>query len=156
MTNELPKSFRDLSVKELRRSALEDFAVEVDPKASKDEAIAALVESGVSWADYVAQHPEVVPAPEQAEVVTTENLEADATNVAEPTKIRVAEELQVNPGEQFLIKMVRENPLYETRGYRFTKEHPYNLVSAEDAEYILSREDGFRQAFPSELQEFYG
>ena len=51
-------SFESLKVAELRRAADEDFAVEVGEKASKPEVLAALVESGVTWDMYLAQHPE--------------------------------------------------------------------------------------------------
>lgn len=141
MTEKKPTRFEDLSTAELRRSAIEDFAVDVEPDANKKVVIAALAESGVGWSDYVAQHPEAAPVQEE----TTKE-----------TVIRVKEEVVANPEEKFLVKMTRENPLYQTRGYTFTKEHPYQLVSSADVEYILSNEDGFRQAYPSELQEFYG
>lgn len=157
MSKELPKKFNDLDVDELYRSAIEDFAlaVEESDKGKKKVLVAAFAEGGVSWADYVAQHPEVAPEPEE-NVVTTTTVVETKTEPVEPTKIVTAEAIKPQQGEQYLIKMTRENPLFETRGHRFTKEHPYALVSAADAQYILAKEDGFRQAFPDELAEFYG
>lgn len=153
------KSFKDLKIEELRRSAVEDFAVEIGEKDGKDIIIAALVESGVSWSDYVAQHPEVAPIEETpVAVVTSKTVTSTETIAPVPTEeivVRVKEEVVSAPTDKFLIKMVRENLMYETRGHRFTKQHPYALVSPADAQYILSKEDGFRQAFPDELQEFY-
>lgn len=161
MTTKLPTKFKDLGVKELRRSAIEDFAVEVDEKASPEEVILALTESGVTWADYVAQHPDVAPAtPEPAPVVVNNVItSADVAPSREEAPIAkeeivVQEPLEVG-AKPYLIKMTRENPLFQTRGYTFTSSHPYQLVKAEDAEYVL-QEDGFRQALPSELSEFYG
>lgn len=152
-----PNKFRDLSVGELRRSAVEDFAVDVNEDDNKDSVLAALTESGVKWSDYVAQHPEVA---ERSEVVTSADVAGDVSESlsveAEPVVVRTAERPSYKPNEKLLIKMVRENPLYETRGYRFTQQHPYALVTPEDADYILTREEGFRQAVPSELQEYYG
>ena len=146
-----PTAFRDLDVKELRRSAIEDFAVAVSDRDSKDAVLAALTESGVKWADYVAQHPEVAPDKEESAKVVEEVVEE------KPVKenVRVAEAPVMNQGDKFLIKMTRDNPLYEVRGHRFTTEHPYAIMSVEDAQYVLKHEDGFRQAFPDELAEYY-
>lgn len=172
-TEDLPQRFEDLKPTELYRSAIEDFAIDVAPedKNKKTVLLAAFLESGVTWADYVAQHPEVAPAPDPVEeklkiggVVTSSDVAGDVSDSLtvendredEPVVIRTAEAPVYRPNEMLLIKMVRENPLYETRGYRFTKENPYHLVSPADASYILRNEDGFRQAFPDELQEFYG
>jgi hypothetical protein len=58
--------------------------------------------------------------------------------------------------QTYLIKMNRPNVSYQTRGHTFTQEHPYAIVSADDADYILSKEDGFSIASPSELKEYYG
>lgn len=157
MSDKKPTGFKDLSVAELRRSAVEDFAVDVSDVDNKQVVIAALAESGVQWKDYVAQHPEVAP---DDNVVKSGGVDSSVLSVEEPADepvgdVIVAQPVSAKPTDKFLIKMTRNNPLYETRGYRFTQEHPYNLVSPEDAEFILSREDGFRQAFPSELEEFY-
>ena len=148
-----PKAFKDLKVAELRRSAIEDFAVEVGEKDSAESVIAALFEAGVEWKDYVEQHPEVAPDEPAPVVKETTREEVIPLN---PSEVRVQEGVDTAGPQPFLIKMERENPLYQTRGYTFTKENPYCLVRPEDVEYILSKEDGFRQALPSELQEFYG
>ena len=159
-------SFDKLGVKELRRSAEEDFAVEIDPKANKQEVLAALAESGVTWDLYLEAHPEVAAAEAEAAAVaeapeTTDNGVVTAAQMAQPeapveTKIVVKEEVPLQSREEWLIKMVRANPLYEVRGHRFTQENPFALVSPADAEYLLTREDGFRQATPTELQTYYG
>lgn len=160
------KSFKDLDVEELRRSAVEDFAVDVEPDANKKEILAAILETGITWADYVKQHPEVAQTEEpnreqeqsRGNVVTSSDVtgSTDEPVAAEPVAVRVAEPVIKETADKYLIKMVRDNVLYETRGYRFTQEHPYALVNANDAQYILAKEDGFRQAFPDELEEFYG
>lgn len=163
MSDKKPTAFKDLDVKELRRSAVEDFAVEATSSDNKQTVIAALVEAGVTWADYVAQHPEVEPEPVVLEtapenVVTSASIEAGniSTDTITPNKIHVQEPLAPTPTDKYLVKMTRENPRYDTCGYTFTQSHPYALVSGADLEYILQNEDGFRQAFPSELAEFYG
>lgn len=172
-----PERFEDLDKDELVRSAIEDFAVDLsdDEKKSKKNVIAALVESNIVWTDYVAQHPEVAPEPvpeavvtsnapshgtvgnDREEVVTPGDFDS-AVEHTETTEIHVAKPVvdAVAPSDKYLLKMVRENELYQTRGYTFTVEHPYALVEAVDAQWILENEDGFRQAFPAELQDFYG
>lgn len=152
--SEKPNKFSDLDVNELRRSAIEDFAVEVGAEDSKKIVLAALTESGVAWADYVAQHPEVAPEEEEKAVDAPVNV-VKSQKPTPPEKVRVKEEIPAETGEKFLIKMTRENPLFEVRGYRFTSSHPYALVDAADVEHILTKEEGFRQALPSELQDFY-
>lgn len=169
------ESFNDLEEKELYRSAIEDFALDVSPEDNKEALVAAFIETGVTWADYVAQHPEVKPAveekvvvaeqfdpnqrvpepPRAGAVVTSKQVLGQEEEVTTPT-VNVQKPLEVKANEQYLIKMTRENPVFETRGHRFTQKHPYALVNGEDYEYIITREDGFRQALPSELSEFYG
>lgn len=162
MTDTKPTQFSDLGIKELRRSAVADFAVDIKSTDKEEVVLAALLESGVTWADYVAQHPEVAPEEEPKAnpgVVTAASInEAPVApvNVAPAGQVRVAENPVKNLDDTFLIKMTRQNPLYETRGYKFTQAHPYALVNAKDAQYILSKEEGFRQAFPDELAEYYG
>jgi len=167
------KSFSDLNKSELIRSALEDFAIDLseDESATKATVLAAFAESNIVWEDYVSQHPEV--APEPAPVAITSNapshgtvgedtVEGFLTPVVEveddaPGQIVVAQPAVVAaPNDQYLLKMTRENPLFQTRGYEFTEEHPYALVTPADAQWILEHEDGFRQAYPQELAEFYG
>jgi hypothetical protein len=165
-----PTSFNDLDVKELRRSAVEDFAVPVEETDNKKAVLAAFVEAGVSWKDYVAQHPEVKPdpAPEPVvhETVTQTVIERDtepqregsvitAAAMQAPVEPVVAQPVVAPEGQPWLIKMTRENERFDVRGYSFTKRHPYALVKPEDVPYILEQEDGFRQAYPTELAEFY-
>jgi hypothetical protein len=158
------KSFEDLDRAELYRSAIEDFAVDVPENANKKELIAAFVETGITWKDYVAQHPEVAPKEEEKFVDReTEPVRPGAVVTSAAVKGEVPEKKEeiivaqpaVQATGKYLIKMTRDNTIYETRGYRFTKEHPYALVEPEDASYILEVEDGFRQALPSELADFY-
>lgn len=189
-----PVKFNDLKPEELYRSAIEDFALPIreEDKGKKQVLVAAFAEGGVSWDDYVSQHPEFAPAvsappappvdpaaptnatngvaehdvtqripePARGGVVTTGNINGteDPLSVepVESINIIVAEPVAATSRDMFLIKMIRENPLYEVRGHKFTSTHPYALVSPDDYEYILNHEDGFRQATPSELQEFYG
>jgi hypothetical protein len=158
---DIMKSFDDLDRDELYRAAIEDFAVPVEEEDNADVIRAALLEDGIKWQDYKNLHPELFPVeevveripepPRAGQVVTSSDLKA--APVVEQT-IRVAEPLVLRANEPWLIKMTRENILFEVSGYRFTQDHPYALVAAEDVEDVLN-EDGFRQAKPSELADFY-
>lgn len=54
-----------------------------------------------------------------------------------------------------LLKMDRKNPSFQAYGHTFTREHPYALVSEDEAQQIIDTFDGFRLASPSEAKSFY-
>ena len=137
-------SFEKLSKSELVRTAEEDFAVDVDRSWPKAKIIEELKNSGVDFAMYLEQNPD--KAEEFSEV---------PANVSNEPVVKTAPPVKEENEEKILIKMLRENPLYEIGRYRWTQKHPYALVSIKDAERILIKEDGFRQATPGELQEYY-
>lgn len=151
--NDDAASFKDLDTKELREAATA-FAVDSDEVIAKSNAVtlrAALAENGVTWKMYMDMFH---PAAEE-NTVKSEDVAPTKEEVGE-TVIITKEEKPVLPvNEQYLIKMVRENPLFEIAGFRFTQDHPYVLMNAAQAQVVL-QEDGFRQAHPAEVQEFYG
>jgi len=61
----------------------------------------------------------------------------------------------VVPEDRSLIKMTRNNPVYEVRGYRFTREMPYVFVDAADVDFLVEIEGGFAVAKPSEVESFF-
>lgn len=154
MSKENPEGFADLEIGELRRTAVEDFAVDIKADANKKTVLAALVEDGVEWEQYATlkglNSPEPEPDPEAAPEVET----ADAGIYEPEVEIITAEALPKT--QKYLVKMERANVRYDTRGYRFTQEHPYSLVDPKDIDYILETEKGFRMATPRELEEYYG
>jgi len=117
----------------------EDFAVDVKATDNKATIIAALVEDGVTWDMYKAAFPD----PEDEPDVTPE-----APVAEKPAVVREVPKV--------LVKMERQNPRFEIRGYTFSKQHPFVPVTEEDANYIISHLDGFRIAMPQEAQDFYG
>lgn len=161
-------SFDKLKTIDELREAAEDFAVELkeDEKKSKKLIAAALLESGVTFEDYLKIHPEqrekyapeTIKKEEPQNVVTSEQVAPvrNEEEAPELTEVVTKEETpNLTTQQQWLVKMERKNPLFEVAGHRFTQEHPYALMSAEDAEVAL-REHGFRQAYPSEIAEYYG
>jgi len=56
---------------------------------------------------------------------------------------------------KILLKMERKNPSMSIKGHNFTQRHPYQLVPASDAEFIILNYKGFRQALPAEVERYY-
>lgn len=137
-------SFEKLGKTELLRAADEDFAVEVDKSWPVKKIIEALNASGVDFGMYLAAHPE-----RKAEFVDIPE------NIVQGNVTPVAAPVEADNERKILVKMLRANPLYQIGKYRWTNKHPYQLVSEKDADRILIREEGFRQATPSELNDYY-
>ena len=131
-------SFETLKKEDLLKIA-EEFGSDVKPSDTKAVIIATLNEDGVTW--------------EQAAALDKQVAEKDAELKAEKAS---ADAQAKAVEEQMLLKMTRANPTYEVRGYRFTKVHPFAVVAASDAEWIVDNVEGFRYATPREAQEYYG
>lgn len=134
-------SYEQLNNDVLRQVA-EHFGVDLEPKDTKKVIIGKLVEDGVSWDMYKEAFPDIedIPDEPQPEAPVEEKKEEPAT---------------VRPKPTVLLKMERQNPLFEIRGYSFSKDHPFLPVTEEDANYIISNIEGFRIAMPKEAEEFY-
>ncbi len=143
-----PSKFEDFDVEVLRAIAVEEFGVEVGPNDNKKELLAALVEDGVTWDNYVANHPDAKAKPEKQLSV-----KEAVKNISEQEIITATNPVN-NADAKYLVIMERDNPLFEISGYRFTNTNPYALVTADAADKIL-KEPGFRLAGPGELKEFY-
>ncbi len=130
-------SFKNLKQPELKKAA-EDFGVELPGGIISNAKIIELLEAdGVTY----EQWAKLQPKKEEDEAVEVETEE----EAEEP----VGEERNT------LIKMTRANPTFEDRGYRFTRENPYALVTEDDAEWFIETYEGFKIASPKELREFY-
>ena len=129
-------SFDTLKVAELKQIA-EDFAVDLNGLGGKKDIIAALAEEGVTWAIY-----------QKAKGIEEEEKEMNETLTKAAPKV-------VNKEDMVLVKMIRPNFSYETRGHRFTKEHPFVAMDKDTAQAIFDKEEGFVMATPAEVQEFY-
>ncbi len=160
-------SFDKLKRDALYELATENFAVEVSETANKQQIIAALAENGVTWemakvfdknAAAVAEETEAAPQPAPGVITSAQ---AQMKEVPQPAPV-VEEEDKPEPvsvattQDFLLLKMERENPRYEIRGYKFTQKDPFVLVKSSDADFILTHEEGFKQASPSEAKEYYG
>lgn len=129
--------FETLSVRELKE-ACAYFGVESEKRTGKENFIFALEQDGISYEDYVLWR-----AREKGNVDDVLPEIEPVVSKAEPT------------GPQVLVKMDRANPRYDTYGHTFTKDHPFVLMSENDAQEIFDHEEGFRIATPREASEFY-
>lgn len=168
-------SFTQMKRDDLYELATENFAVDVEQTATKNQIIAALAENGVTWemaktfdenARALAEEQgeeEPQPAPG---VITADAVKGAATLTLSDTPVETVEYTEmaqpvvaapapVEP-EVVLVKMERENPRYDIRGYKFTRKDPFALVKEDDADYILSNVEGFKVASPREAKEYYG
>lgn len=55
-----------------------------------------------------------------------------------------------------LIRMKRMNPTFEFRKYKFTQDHPFALMTEDDAVAIMTLEKGFSRATVQEAEQYYG
>lgn len=118
------------------------FGVEVSEDASKKDICAAFAAADppVTWELYKESFPDI------------EATKDDDDDVNEKTG---AAKQFTTSDEPVVIKMERGNPRYEVRGYKFTKEHPFLVVSRPDADFIVNNVFGFRIATTEEVKKYY-
>lgn len=119
--------------------------VENEKDLTKAIIIAEFVEQGVTWEIYKEAFPDIEDIPDEPRV---------DVKTPEPEEDDLVEEFK-KPEQTVLLKMERQNPLLQIRGYTFKRDHPFVPVSQADAEYILTHETGFKIAMPSEAEAFY-
>lgn len=157
-----PKAFKDLKRPELIAAA-QSFGT--DDEGTNEAIRADLEEAGVTWEMYVKafklEGHEDIPDPEElafAQVDEENLIDGDDEGVNEVSEvITAAPTPTLAPADKYLIKFIGENPYFEFGKYKFTADKPYGIMPAADAQKALVQEPTkFRQAFPAELQEFYG
>ena len=133
-------SFESMKLEELR-SVAEGFGVEIGTVKTKKAIVELLDEEGVTFDLY--QKFFSSDKDEAAEYVDDINIRNQQLNLP-------------SPGDDIiLVKMDRQNGLYETGGFTFTREHPYVAMAPWQAQAIFDTETGFRPATPKEIQEYY-
>jgi hypothetical protein len=137
-----------MSLQKFKKAELEDKAVEigldVPEGATKKELEAFLDDAGVVEEDFaVEEEAAVEPAADESE-------ETESAPVVEEEP-----DEQVKR-EDVLVKMDRQNVYYGTRWGEFSRQHPFKVLSWEDAKALMDNETGFRLANPSEAEEYYG
>lgn len=130
-------SFTTLKIAELRQIA-EDFAVDLPNSKNKAEIIAALAEEGVTWDVYQK---------------TIKNIEEETVETEEV--LPKFDPKKEQPEDTVLVRMTRANFRYDAMGFTFTREHPFVAMPTDKAEEIFEKEEGFRLATATEVQDFY-
>jgi hypothetical protein len=64
-------------------------------------------------------------------------------------------ETEEDEEDEALVKYERKNPTWEAAGYTFTQKHPFASVPVSVAEFLITKQKGFRLALPSEVTEYY-
>ena len=147
-------SFNQLK-KDLLRQVAEDFAVDVEDDATKDQIIAALAADGVTWDMYKKAFPDEEDQDDAKPKTTDDVDDEDDEDDDEADSKEDARKQYKKKSSLVLLKMTRSNGTYEVRGHRFTRDHPYLPVSEDDANFILDNIEGFKIATPREAEEYY-
>lgn len=149
----------------------DEFVLEVEDTDDEDELRAAVAE--VRQEEIALSFPEFKDRleletdeddEEESALVTSDNTpkkgaakkaakKAPAKKAA--AKTAEAKSKTVVPDDRTLLKMTRNNPVYEVRGYRFTRQMPYVFVKNEDVDFLIEVEGGFTVAKPSEVESFF-
>lgn len=133
-------SFDSMKLVDLKAVA-ENFGVELGSAKTKKEVLAALEEEGVTYdlfqKFFSAEKDDV------SDHVDGLQLRNQTISIPDPND------------EMILVKMDRQNGMYQTGGFTFTREHPYVAMAPWQAQSIFDNEIGFRPATPKEIQEYY-
>jgi DNA gyrase/topoisomerase IV subunit A len=163
-------SLNDLNKDELEKIA-DEFALDTD--LEEDELRAEVAK--LSKAEVALSFPELADRLEDDEededeevaLVTSETTPKKGTakkaakkTTAKKATTKTAEATPVKsktvvPDDRTLLKMTRNNPVYEVRGYRFTRQMPYVFVKTEDVDFLIEVEGGFAVAKPTEVEAFF-
>lgn len=137
------KNFRELTVAELQDVA-DAFGVDFESGSNKNSKISELAENGVT----IEMWNEITAAAEPDEENAPEEDDDDDVR-PEPPRVEKPED------DKVLVKMTRFNNTYHIRGYQFSRQHPFALVTEDDADYLCRVDGGFQMATPREAREFY-
>lgn len=133
-------SFESMKLDELKTVA-DNFGVDTENAKTKKLLISLLDEEGVTYDLYNKFYSAEKDNPEEyVENFQTRNQQLNLPN---------------NTNDIVLVKMDRQNGLYETNGFAFTREHPFVAMAPWQAQQIFDSENGFRPATPREIQEYY-
>lgn len=169
-------SFEKLSEADIKTAAAM-FGVDLDSsmnqkgRVSPKLAAAAFAEEGVTFDMYTELAAKQEQARQEAEAAEAEQAALEEQRLAAAIKsTHEMEEEDVEPEADFvpapkrrkrpastdiLVKMDRQNSYYEVRGKIFSREHPFVLMSEDEAQAIFDTEWGFRVATPREAAEYY-
>lgn len=123
------------------RTVADNFGVDLDGAKTKKDVLAVLEEEGITYDLY--QKFFSAEKDDVAEHVDDFQVRTQSLNIPDPGE------------ELILVKMDRQNGMYQTGGFTFTRDHPYVAMAPWQAQTIFDNETGFRPATPKEIQEYY-
>lgn len=133
-----------MRVADLRQVA-ESFGVGLEPNAKKESILVELEENGVTWDQYTKFKEAAENTPQE-----------EPESPREQRSQILAEAHERFSNSQQLLKMVGKNASFEVLGFKFSQSHPFNFMSAKEAQDIIDfYPDKFRMASPREAEEFY-
>ncbi len=139
------------------------YFIEFPEGATKPEMLAVLRQNNITQAqvddvDFDAPLPTgdepVVVSPTEG-IITTADIVADEPEPVASATTAAPVQVETSEPDTQLLKYERQNNSFEILTYRFTREHPFQVVSSRDADYIVRNIPGFRPALASEAAEFY-
>jgi len=132
-------SFELMKLDELKTVA-DGFGVELGNAKTKKAILSALEEEGVTYDLYEKFFAAEKDEPEE---------------YVDDIHVRVQQQQAQDSDDVILVKMDRQNGMYQTGGFTFTRDHPYVAMAPWQAQAIFDNETGFRPATPKEIQEYY-
>lgn len=149
-----------MALSDINKDELQAFAeeVKVDSEGKKDELVERLESEGYTEEDVKSFQEGTFQAADDAEGGDDDEqdpVEAANQKVEEATGLRQADDEEEDDEEKLLIRLSGPFSSITTNGIRFTQEHPFVPVKRSVADELLKSES-FRQAHPSEADEFYG
>jgi hypothetical protein len=150
-------SFDKMKFEELVQVA-EDFAVDITGLTTKGQVLGAIADDGVLYEKYAE-----LKAAKEANLAEIEAAALAEKAFEEEEDLEPVEDTIVAPvkkgrkpkEEMVVVKMHRPNFYYEVGDKVFTKEHPFVVMTPEEAQDIFDHEEGFHLATPRETQEYY-
>lgn len=151
-------SFNNLNKEKLLLAA--EFAnVDVTEDNTKAEIVAALEEANFSWSSYKKFVEADDRVPGEA-LNQAPHHEAPRQGTAKEPFAEPAAQAAQQFNQMVLLKMERQNGTFEILGKRFTKQQPFQVMSADEAQEVIDAAaqmgGGFRIATPAEAKSYFG
>jgi hypothetical protein len=133
--------------------AAQMFGVDYEESWGKSAFVAAFLEEGVTYDQYVKLKKIMEDAADKDHVDEESESFEEESSSSEDKSEGFSDVPAVK--DKVLVKMERENPHYIINGMVFTKDNPFALATEEQYEEIVKREKGFRLATQEEAKAFY-
>lgn len=118
------------------------FGVDYEESDTKEVLVKKLEDDGVTYESYLKFEEEITGKKEEATVKES----------VEPNQMTAEAQF-----DKVVLRLCHPNPVFETHGFRFTKDNPFVAMPSGEAQIILDTYlDGkFKIASPDQVKEFY-